>query len=134
MPEQLALFPNDAGVRTPHYPATDLIRIPFEWVSVDYLMSLPSIDFGTEGLVDEWNREHKRSDGGYQELLSDIADNGFMDPVYVYPVGPDNWDPHQEQLGNGHHRILAAYDLGYTHVPVTQDEDYQWESSGMETR
>jgi hypothetical protein len=127
---QLELF---TPTTTDRYPATTFIDVPFEWVRLDYLLSLPSVDFHEDGLSTEFNREIKRSDWNYEALLNDIAENGYMNPVFVY--GEDNgFYPGKETLGNGHHRVVAAFDLGYTHVPVTRDEDDQWTESGVTTR
>lgn len=109
-------------------PKTDAIDIPFEWLSVDYVMSLPSADFYAEGLTTEENRDSKRSDSQYRNLKSSIREFGFTDPIYVYRQHESGYTG-REKLGNGHHRVVAAHDLGYTHIPVTRDDDYQWESS-----
>lgn len=129
---QPALFP-ESDVMPTRYPATDLIRVPFEWRTVEYLMSMASGDFGSDGMSDEWARSYKRSDDGYEALRQDIEDNGFMDPVYVQPPMSLLGFEFPEMLRNGHHRVVAAFDLGYTHVPVTFDEDDGWETSGIET-
>lgn len=113
------------------YAPVENITVPFEWESVDYLLSLPSVDFGTNGLRYEYNREIKRSDRGFEDLLEDLQDQGFLDPIFVHPphnrVALDNTGEH---LGNGHHRLIAAHDLGWTHVPVTRNRDHQWRMSG----
>lgn len=132
MLKQIELFPESA-VLPARYPVTDLIQVPFEWRSVDELMSMPSGDFGPDGMSDEWARSYKRSDSGYEALRQDIEDNGFMDPVYVQPPMSILGIEFPEMLRNGHHRVVAAFDLGYTHVPVTVDEDDGWETSGIET-
>lgn len=125
MPTQLELFTplSDYGFRV--LPKTDLIQIPFTFEPVNYLLNLPSSDFDADGLSEERNREEKRSDWDYWRLKRNIAENGYMDPVYLYT------ELGEEHLGNGHHRVVAAYDLGYSHVPVTRDENYQWSESGI---
>jgi hypothetical protein len=53
-------------------------------------------------------------------LLSDLRRNGIRFPVM--------WDPRALQLGNGHHRVVAAYDLGWTHIPtVPWDVEANWD-------
>jgi hypothetical protein len=47
-------------------PSVDNITVPFEWERVDYLLGIPSVDFGKQGLKTEYNRDIKRSDLGYQ--------------------------------------------------------------------
>lgn len=131
MPTQLELFP---PITADHYPRTDLISVPFEWVRVDYILSLPSVDFGEEGLSTEANREWKRSDWRYDELVEDIRENGYMDPVFLHEGFAWSYFTETETLGNGHHRVVAAVDLGYTHIPVTRDDDDQWTESGITSR
>lgn len=129
MPTQLALFGED---KIDKRPRTTGIDIPFEWRRVSDLLDLPSTDFGPEGLSCEYNREEKRADYGYQDLLESIRDKGFLDPIFVHP--PNNrkaYDNPVEELGNGHHRLLVALDLGYEWVPVTYDDDEQWRTSGV---
>jgi hypothetical protein len=129
MPTQLALFGEDM---TNKHPRTNGIDIPFEWRKVSDLLNLPSTDFGSQGLRPEYNREDKRADPGYQDLLESIRDKGFLDPIYVHPPHTRRaFDNSGEELGNGHHRLLAALDLGYEWVPVTYDDDEQWRTSGV---
>jgi len=111
-------------------PDVSHIDVPFEWYEVTYLMSIPSVDFDEAGLTLETNRAHKRNDYQYEWLMEDIKENGFYNPVFVYPPHERIWaDNVGEELGNGHHRVLAAFDLGFTHVPVTHDSDIQWSTS-----
>jgi hypothetical protein len=46
----------------------------------------------------------------WEHILFDLDRNGIRYPVM--------WDPNALQLGNGHHRVVAAHDLGWTHIPV----------------
>lgn len=121
--EQLTLpgFPVDPATYD-RYPKVHNIATSFRWVRVDYIMSLPSVDFYADGLSTEENRDHKRRDQGYEDLVESIRTEGFYDPVFLYEDSP-------ETLGNGHHRVVAAYDLGYTHVPVTSNPDVQWDTN-----
>lgn len=111
-------------------PATYMIGIPYEWESVEYLLTLPSVDFGDTGLSSAANRERKMADWGYGELRDDIAENGFINPVYIHPID-DFYET--ETQGNGHHRVCVAVELGYTHIPVTRDWEYEWDSDGVST-
>lgn len=104
-------------------PRIDNVKIPFEWVAVDYLLSIDSVDFD-HGLRPESNRRMKRDDYHYSGLVESIRQDGFHDPIFVY-----GHETVPEELGNGHHRVLAGLDLGYTHVPVTRDRIHQWETS-----
>jgi hypothetical protein len=118
-----------------HFPNVDNITVPFEWARVDYLLGLRSVDFpeyGPNAMASEYNRRQKRSDGHYEDLLEDLELQGFLDPIYVHARGER--DAKTEVLGNGHHRLVAAYDLGYTYVPVTRERDDQWRDSGRGAR
>jgi hypothetical protein len=129
MPTQLALFGED---KIDTRPRTGRIDIPFEWRKVSDLLNLPSTDFGSQGLRPEYNREVKRADPGYQDLLESIRENGFLDPIFVHPPHKRKaYDNPGEELGNGHHRLVVALDLGYKWVPVTYDMDEQWRESGV---
>lgn len=44
------------------------------------------------------------------EWLDQLSTVGLRNPV--------RWDPWEGLLGNGHHRVCAAMDLGWTHIPV----------------
>ena len=127
MTTQLEL-PLDLKIHT-RYPLVDNITIPFEWERVDYLLSLPSVDFDAEGLTPR-NQQRKRNDVRYDDLVEDLQDQGYLDPIFVWEAGT-NYRSEGEVLGNGHHRLIAAKDLGYTHVPVTRDRDQQWRNSGL---
>lgn len=116
-----------------HYANVEKITIPFEWERVDYLMSLESVDFpdyGPHAMASEGNRQHKRNDWQYEGILESLAEDGFLDPIFVHLPGARLARNNKHAvLGNGHHRLVAAYDLGYTHVPVTHDPDEQWRRS-----
>lgn len=129
MSTQLALFPN-TSVQERVLPKVHNMTARFEWMEVEYLLSLPSVDFHAEGLSTDENRDKKRRDHKYSELVEDIRVNGYFDPIFVYePFERWNGLNQTEELGNGHHRLVAALDLGYTHVPVTRNDDIQWETS-----
>ncbi len=116
----LELSPAPTGAVLPNVNG---VKIPFEWVSVEHLLNIDSVDFD-EGLRTERNRRQKRDDWHYPGLVESIREDGFHDPVFLH-----RYDGLPDELGNGHHRVLAALDLGYTHVPVTSNHRYQWETS-----
>ena len=107
-------------------PKTDLIDVPFEWMSVDYVMSLESMDTYGGLRADAEVAKYKRADTGYETLKADIRKRGFIDPV-----GIEN-NPYEggDYLTNGHHRVLICVDLGYTHIPITRDSTVAWRDSG----
>lgn len=133
MPTQLELFPEP----TREYPRTDMISIPFEWWPIEDLLNLPSIDFpeSDNALAHEVYRQIKRNDRNYDALKDDIRRHGFINPVTVRPAVSSPWGvDYPQRLGNGHHRIVAAFDLGYRYVPVTDDEDHEWDEDGISSR
>lgn len=144
---QLALFPppsravNDPGPGAV-LPKSSGIRIPFEWTPIEEILEASSVDFPDEGLYYEENQDRKRNDPGYAELLHDIMQKGILDPVFfgAYYDDPEFLGEYAEyddvparELGNGHHRVVACLDLGYTHVPTTDDHTFQWRESGITT-
>jgi hypothetical protein len=105
---------------TEHKPRVDNICTDdWEWMEVSKLLDMPSCDFGFEPL--RQHKEMKRRDEHYARLVKDLHDQGFLSPVLV-----DKYEG-VDHLGNGHHRVVAAYDLGLTHVPVTRNQDVGWE-------
>lgn len=119
---QLELFPRGSCIQGNWVvPNTDAIDIPFEWMSVEYLMNMPAGDFHGESLTEKANYVSKQGDEGYEKLRDDLKITGWLDPVYIYRD--------EEELGNGHHRVVAAFDIGYTHIPVTRNRYYGWRES-----
>jgi hypothetical protein len=56
--------------------------------------------------------EYKRNEPSYDTLVAALkAGKGFRNPVQWHCGGG---------LGNGHHRVIAAFDCGFTHVPYSQ--------------
>lgn len=126
-------------------PDVSGIDIPFYWLPVQVALDMPAADYNGETLRDEYNAEDKRNDGdGFEDLRDSIVEDGWLDPVsvdvpdetgkgngrwyqFTKYVAPD-WD--RRALGNGHHRVLAALDLGYTHIPATADPVQAWRRSG----
>lgn len=116
-------------------PQTHRIEGKFIWVEVEFLIQIFSVDFYETGLSTEYNRDRKRSDTGYVDLLRDIQEHGYINPVFMYSPDGSSWDDDVPYaLGNGHHRVVAALDLGYTHIPVTIQQYRQWDSDGCSTR
>ena len=72
-----------------------------ELVPVDWLKKLPGNTL-------------RRSGEEQNELQSDIASNGFNEPLLIV-VGKLS---RTAKLGEGNHRLAAAIASGYTHVPV----------------
>lgn len=106
---------------------------PIVWVPLPDILAGDSCD----GIV--WDNPHswqgpqfKRDEYGterWSAFLDDLRTNGLEHPVM--------WDCGNRVLGNGHHRVVAAIDLGWTHIPVTPwrfEDDLQscdaWYRSG----
>lgn len=61
----------------------------------------------------------KRMDENYSDVKDSIARWGFVRPVTVaIEVG------NKIEYGDGHHRLAAAIELGFTHVPVEAYDGY----------
>lgn len=54
----------------------------------------------------------RRFNSEYQELLESVEDNGVLRPIGVCDF----------TVHNGHHLLAVLEDLGYTHVPVYDEE------------
>lgn len=63
----------------------------------------------------------KRQDENYEDVVDSLRAYGFARPIMIGP-SKDGW-----QLGDGNHRMAAAIDLGFTHVPARWSEDL-WET------
>lgn len=115
-------------------PYTYNIGIPYEWVSMEHLLTLRSSDFVGLGLGNPYNRARKMEDHGYEDLVESIREDGFYNPVYLYlDYGLFGDGPGVETQGNGHHRVCASLELGYTHIPVTRDPEFEWDEDGIST-
>lgn len=70
-----------------------------------------------------WKRllSNKRRDYCYDSVLTSLSEYGFVRPV---TVSIDAWDNTDYEYGDGHHRLAAAIDLGFTHVPVEAYSGY----------
>lgn len=86
------------------------------WVAVEDILRgwLGDADWcATREAKVEYLNTAKRPANDYKDLVDSISQHGFRYPVYI--------DPQMRELKNGHHRLLVALDLGFTHVPVTYD-------------
>ena len=97
-------------------PDTSQVTIPFTWMPVSEIWGKCSVDF-FDGITAE-NLAEKRQDEQYPRLLEDIRINGVRWPI-TYTRGT---------FGNGHHRLAACVELGYTHIPVQENqyEEYSY--------
>lgn len=60
----------------------------------------------------------KREDDHYDDVVESLWEYGFARPIMIGPSRDGGW-----QLGDGNHRMAAAVDLGFTHVPAMWSED-----------
>jgi hypothetical protein len=88
----------------------------FRWVQQG---SNPDNVFTAEELKERWLMllESKRLDEQYQGVKTSLEQVGFVVPTSFY--GEDDNLIH----GNGHHRLAAAIELGYTHIPMVRVTD-----------
>lgn len=68
-----------------------------------------------------WVLNTKREDDHYKDVLDALKKKGFSRPLTV------EYKRHSggQQLSDGHHRLAAAIDLGFTHVPVYGCRKYE---------
>ena len=111
------------------YPKTKLDGYKWEWMSIQDILNGQSGDFecvecpqcGARNWCDHgWQRkrdqytygtQHYTEYHGYMDwsdFVTDIEWRGIDQPLSWY----------SGRLNNGHHRLLACIELGYTHVPV----------------
>lgn len=112
-PEAIEQYPN------PVLPQVHNMVIDYFWLEVASVWGKPTCDMLAYPFCYGMNRtivRSKQNDIGYPALLESIDQDGFHDPVF--------WDG--EEYGNGHHRFAVAVELGYTHIPATDDEDFAW--------
>lgn len=98
------------------YPNVDQVRCPFRWMRVDEIWGKSSVDF-YDGITLE-NLASKREDDWYPRLVADIVANGIQWPITMYHD--------YTKFGNGHHRLAALVELGYTHIPVQDNPDMEY--------
>lgn len=65
--------------------------------------------------------DSKRDDEGYDKTLDSIREHGFLRPLTA-DVNASSEPGYT--FGDGHHRLAAAIDLGFTHVPLEAYTDY----------
>jgi hypothetical protein len=79
---------------------------------------------GRQGRSEEATRYYFRP-----ELIEDIRKNGLKNPVNINQDAKGNL-----AIGDGHHRIVAARHLGFTHIPAIvlphQGNIFPWEKGG----
>lgn len=90
------------------------------YVAIEEILKGRSTDFGTCyecGLaLCEHALDEKREDESYKVLVQHFRDGGKINQ-------PLNYDPRYKTQDNGHHRLVAALDAGFTHVPYNA---YSW--------
>lgn len=84
------------------------------YISIADILRGRSSDFGLCDECDEILCEHalneKREDESYKLLVEHFRHGGMINQ-------PINYDMRRKAQGNGHHRMVAALDAGFTHVP-----------------
>ena len=91
------------------FPQTKHIRTTsWSWTPIrDILENYTSSD------LECWSElDYKRDNDGYHNLVESIRTIGFLWPVLV---------TRSEGYSNGHHRLAACIDLGYSYIPTTTD-------------
>jgi len=102
----------------------------FDW-DIDEILSRFSCDLQPDDrpdtpLSDAWGDllDEKRDHDHYPDVLDSIQRHGFVRPLTAWvsghdPYTPDAYqEPQELRFGDGHHRLAAAIELGYTTVPV----------------
>jgi hypothetical protein len=99
-----------------------------EYVAIEEILQGQSSDSSLCGRCNGRLCEHilnaKRQDESYKVLVQHFRDGGEVNQ----PLNWDRWGDGGYQ-SNGHHRLAAALDAGFTHVPVNHEEwgdDYDW--------
>lgn len=100
------------------------------YVSIAEIFEGSSVDFcycdDHETVFCDCNMDEKREDEQFPILLEHFRNGGALNqPLNYRPAGivePDcsccsEYERESGEMGNGHHRLIAAYDAGYTHVP-----------------
>lgn len=66
--------------------------------------------------------DEKREDYSYCKLVEHFRNGGMINQPICYTFG--DW----ERICNGHHRLAAALDAGFTHIPyqTAWGEEYDW--------
>jgi hypothetical protein len=63
--------------------------------------------------------EDKRDEYDYDQTVRSLETYGFVRPVTAQAIGGNDY-----KYGDGHHRLAAAIDLGWTHVPIEAFHGY----------
>jgi hypothetical protein len=98
------------------------------YVSIQDIINGDSGDFSRcrrcEKALCQCHLHEKRQDPQYNTLLEHFRAGGMINqPVY--------YEPEDRCLSNGHHRLAAAMDAGYTHIPYQSHwgKEEDWEES-----
>jgi len=102
---------------------SNILWIPIEdifnsWLSIDS----SKIKLGPqERTYEEWMNllNYKRKNRGYETVLPLLTETGFLRPLAFRTYNKNLYLP------NGHHRLTAAYDLGYKYIPFVEAVDGQ---------
>ena len=118
--EQLALFEVEVETRR-ELPCSnpDLVE---GYLSIEKILQGDSGDWydmcdECEMMLCEHRLDEKREDDSYMYLVDHFRNGGMIDQPICY----------DRYLRNGHHRLAAALDAGFTHIPyqsVWGDEDW----------
>lgn len=80
-----------------------------------YLDSVPDKDADYHDKPGEEMRQQRA-------LTRDVQKNGIRTPITLRRYPDSAFGPASIELGDGHHRVLAAMHAGLTHVPVRYDD------------
>lgn len=88
------------------------------YMAISDILAGPSVDFtyceACETIWCDHNMDYKREDESYKVLVEHFRNGGMINiPILRYTsyYGPEN------EQSNGHHRVIAALDAGFTHIP-----------------
>lgn len=106
------------SLKTERKPDTSKMRAKHEWMEIQTLL-----DRVFPGDFLEWEEglQRKREDKHYDSLVKSIQEEGLKTPVFI-----ETGNGEDRYLGNGHHRLAALIDLGYTHIPYTEEFSIGW--------
>lgn len=98
------------------------------YISIQKIINGDSGDFERcdycETVLCECHLDEKRRDQSYRTLVEHFRDGGTINqPVYYNTT----W----KELRNGHHRLAAALDAGFTHIPYQTNwgEEHDWDET-----
>lgn len=99
-------------------------------VPIEQVLDLPSCDAHHDEPVRDI-LPRKAQDPQYERLLLSLNRDGFTRPLAI--DDEDEWRDGWVH-SNGHHRLAAAYELGYRYIPYVFDSSGidTWEASGDE--